>query len=202
MNDFLQAENVSKQYSGQTVLDDVTLRLEPGSATALMGPSGGGKTTLLRLLAGLETPDSGQIKGVEGLRFCWVFQEDRLCESFDALANVRLVLPRARQPQAADMLAAVGLEEEDRNKPVANLSGGQRRRVALVRAVEAEGDVLVLDEAFKGLDRAVRAEVFQYIRERRAGRTLLLVTHDREEAEAFEAEVVWIGERGQEPYTE
>ncbi|MFV0413607.1 MAG: ATP-binding cassette domain-containing protein [Oscillospiraceae bacterium] len=184
MNDIC-LNKVSKAYGEKPVLQNFSAVLPAGGRVALMGPSGQGKTTLARLLMGLEKPDSGSIEGAAGLRFCPVFQEDRLCEGFSALQNVALVLPRTARAGIAAALAATGLLQEDIYKPVRLLSGGQRRRVALVRALEAAGEVVVLDEAFKGLDGAAMQSCFAYVRAALGGRTLLVVTHSAEEAGAL-----------------
>jgi NitT/TauT family transport system ATP-binding protein len=181
---------ITKRYGDHTVLDGVGLTLEPGSVTALTGPNGVGKTTLARLLLGLENPDSGTIDGVAGLRRTAVFQEDRLCAHLDAVANVRLALDREHRASAAGELALVGLRSEDLSKPVSELSGGQRRRVAIARALAVKAPLVVLDEPFTGLDADTKPAVMEYVRERLAGRTALLITHDVAEAEFLGARVV------------
>jgi ABC-type multidrug transport system ATPase subunit len=182
---------VTKRYGDQVVLDGLDLDLPDGAATAVMGPNGSGKTTLGRLLLGLEAPDVGDVLGLEGRRRAAVFQEDRLCEHLDAVANVRLVLRRgAPASTAVTELRALGLDEASLHKPVRALSGGQRRRVAIARALLADADLLVLDEPFTGLDATARARVIPDVVRRCAGRTVLLVTHDPEEAAAFGARVV------------
>ena len=138
---------VTKRFGDEIVLDGFDLDLVPGTVTVLMGPNGSGKTTLGRLLLGLERPDGGTIVGLEGRRRAAVFQEDRLCEQLTAVGNVRLVLDRATPASAAvDELRRVGLDDESLAKPVRELSGGQRRRVAIVRALIAPAEVIVLDE--------------------------------------------------------
>lgn len=175
-------ENVAKAYDGQQVLAGFSACLAPGERVALMGPSGQGKTTLVRLLLGLEKPDAGRVDGAAGVRMSCVFQEDRLCEGLTAVQNVALVLPKGGAAKAAAALGQVGLADEDIHKPVRALSGGQRRRVALVRAMEADSGLVVLDEAFNGLDEASRRLAFAYVGSRLAGRTLLVVTHSEDEA--------------------
>ena len=183
--------SVSKSFGSLVVLRDLSLSLEPGSVTAVLGANGSGKTTLGRLLLGLETPSSGTISGLVGLRRSAVFQEDRLCEHLTAMGNVRLVLPRGFSRAAvADVLRAVGLSDETLRKPVRSLSGGQRRRVALVRGVLAPSELVVLDEPFTGLDAAAKSLSLSWVRERLVGRTALLITHDPAEAEYFRASVV------------
>ncbi len=181
---------VSKRYGDNVVLAGVGLVLEAGTVTALTGPNGVGKTTVARLLLGLEAPDSGSITGVDGLRRAAVFQEDRLCAHLDAVANVKLVLDRERRDSAAEELALVGLGSDDLSKPVSELSGGQRRRVAIARAMAVSAELVVLDEPFTGLDADTKPAVMAYVRERLAGRTALLITHDRAEAEFLGARVV------------
>lgn len=183
-------QGVTKRYGTHTVLAGVGLRLEPRSVTAITGPNGVGKTTLARLLLGLERPDSGSITGLEGLRRAAVFQEDRLCTHLDAVANVRLVLDREHRGAAEQELALVGLSGDDLSKPVGELSGGQRRRVAIARAMVVRAPLVILDEPFTGLDAQAKPAVSQYVRERLAGSIALLITHDPADAAFLGARVV------------
>lgn len=181
---------VTKRFGTQVVLDGLDLDLEDGVVTAVMGPNGSGKTTLARLLLGLTVPDDGTITGVDGRRGAMTFQEDRLCEQLTAVGNVRLVLNHSLPGEVADELRLVGLDPDAVAKPVRDLSGGQRRRVATVRAVLPAADLVVLDEPFKGLDTDGKGQLMDYVRERCAGRTVLLITHDPAEAEWLNARVV------------
>ncbi len=181
---------VRKAYGEQVVLDGLDLDLPEGAVTALMGPNGSGKTTIGRLVLGLTAPDAGTVTGVEGRRVAATFQEDRLCEQLTAEGNVRLVLDRAHAADAAAALRAAGLDDDALAKPVRDLSGGQRRRVAIVRALVAPAEVVVLDEPFKGLDTAARERLLTLVRDRCAARTVLLITHDVAEAHALNATVV------------
>lgn len=181
----IRCEQISKSYDGLPVLQNFDFVLCAGERVALTGPSGRGKTTLARLLMGLEAPDAGTITGGAALRFCPVFQEDRLVPALSAVGNVGLVLLRAAFSGIAGALAALGLGEEDIHKPVAELSGGQRRRVALARALLAPGDVVVLDEAFKGLDDETRAAAYRFVQAHLGGRALLLITHDAADVAAL-----------------
>lgn len=179
---------VTRRFGEQVVLGGLDLDISVG-VTALMGPNGSGKTTLGRLLLGLDVPDGGTIHGLEGRRRAAVFQEDRLCEHLSAVGNVRLVLDHtARTTAVVRDLRRVGLDAESLTKPVGELSGGQRRRVAIVRALMADADLVVLDEPFTGVDAAAKALVLPYVRERCAHRTTLLITHDP-------ADVAWFGAR-------
>ncbi len=178
---------LSKAFGEKTVLRDLTLTLADGGRYALMGPSGCGKTTLLSILAGLLRADGGHIEGLP-TRVSMVFQEDRLLDGLSAYRNLRVVLPPSVSDAAIlECLAALGLGE-DAYRPVPELSGGMRRRVAIARALLAEGELLLLDEPFKGLDEGTRAQTATYLRAKAEGKTVLLVTHDREEALLLGAE--------------
>ena len=188
----IQVVALTKRYGDLTVLDSFSAAFAAKETTVLMGRSGCGKTTLLRLLLGLERPDGGEIVGLPD-RISAVFQEDRLCEEFTAVENVRLAAPHRAVGEIKDTLSALLLDEEAQAKPVASLSGGMRRRVAIARALLAKGELLLLDEPFKGLDDDTRETVTAVIRDMTAGRTVLLVTHDETDAAALSARVVRMG---------
>lgn len=188
--------DVWKAFGKKCVLEGFSAHIPAQSRVAVMGPSGSGKTTLSRLIMGLDTPDAGVVEGAKDLRFCPVFQEDRLCEGLSARENVALVLPKAMQAAVPAALQALGLGPNEMAGPVLKLSGGERRRIALARAVLAQGDVLVLDEAFKGLDVATRQKAFEFIDANLGARTLLLITHDATEAAALATDVVYVGSAG------
>ncbi len=177
---------LSKSFAGKPVLEHVSAVLTAGQVTGLTAPSGAGKTTLLRILMGLERPDSGRIAGLAGLRLSAVFQEDRLCGHLSPVANLRLVTPSLTRAQAAEALTAVGLGG-CLDQPARELSGGMARRVAILRALLAPYDLLLLDEPFRGLDRETKALVLDDTRRRGAGRTVLMVSHDPAELEAMGA---------------
>lgn len=196
---------VTVRFGDRVVLDRLDLELADGSLAVVTGPNGSGKTTLARVLLGLSTPSSGVVVAPARLRRAAVFQEDRLCGQLSAVANVRLGAPRGvgRAVAAARALAEleqVGLDRGDHGllaTPVRELSGGQRRRVAMVRAVAADADLLVLDEPFTGVDAESRDTVREYVRGHRAGRTTVLITHDHQDAEWFGAR--WDGRVVQVP---
>lgn len=178
--------HVSKCFQGRFVLRDLSLTLEAGEGLCLLAPSGGGKTTLLRLMAGLETPDSGSVTGAG--RVSMLFQEDRLLEDFTPLDDLRLVLGRRREAELRDLLVPL-LPEDCLRRPSRTLSGGMRRRVALVRALAAPGETLLLDEPFAGLDEASREAAIGYIHARRRQRRLVVATHRAGDAAALGARV-------------
>lgn len=175
------AEKISKRFGDKQVLDNFSAVIHESRITCIMGPSGCGKTTLLYLLMGLMVPDSGTISGVPDTKSA-VFQEDRLCETFNAVANVKMVCRSdISRKIIEENLSDIGLEGS-LAIPVSQLSGGMRRRVAVVRAMMAESDILFLDEPFKGLDANMKQEVIRYVKTHTVGRTVVLVTHDEEEA--------------------
>jgi NitT/TauT family transport system ATP-binding protein len=183
--------DVTVRLGGVLVLDALSLDLPDGSVTALTGPNGSGKTTTTRVLLGLAKPQAGRVEGLDGLRRAAAFQEPRLCEHLSAVANVRLVLPRSTGAATTRTgLEAVGLPRELWEQPVSALSGGQRRRVALVRALAPEADLVVLDEPYAGLDADARDLALAWTSQRLAGRVGVLVTHDPSEAVALGATVV------------
>lgn len=181
--------DLTKSFGANRVLDKFNATFPEHKTTCIMGPSGCGKTTLLNILMGLMCPDSGTVRGVPQLKSA-VFQEDRLCESFNAVANVRLVCDKnVDNSQMIKHLEGIGLKDSLK-QPVSELSGGMKRRVAIVRAILAESDILFLDEPFKGLDEETKRATMQYVRDNTKGRTVILVTHNIDEARAFDAYLV------------
>ncbi|MGM9605109.1 MAG: ATP-binding cassette domain-containing protein [Faecousia sp.] len=176
--------DISKSYGESRVFSHFSWEIPQGSCCAVMAPSGVGKTTLLRLLLGLEKPDSGQILGVPSSKAA-LFQEDRLFPRFSALKNIRMAVPGCSREQAETVLSMLGLMDCC-DKPVSTLSGGQARRVALARALVHPGELLALDEPFTGLDEASRTKAAEAIRRCRHGRTLILVTHRQEDLPLLE----------------
>ncbi len=180
----MKIQHLCKSFDGKMVLDHVSLTLESGGTACLMAPSGRGKTTLLRCIAGLETPDSGQITDLPE-RIAYVFQEDRLCDGFSAVDNIRLVTGKALgEGEIRRHLEELGLAGS-LAQPVRELSGGMRRRVVISRAVCFGADLLLLDEPFKGLDDEARQQTADYILRHRGAAAILCVTHDREDAAAL-----------------
>jgi sulfate/thiosulfate transport system ATP-binding protein len=194
----IHVESISKRFGDAVALDDVSLEVESGSLTALLGPSGGGKSTLLRIIAGLDTPDSGtvRIEGEDltatparhrGVGFC--FQHYAPFRHLTVRRNVSFGLEVRRRPKAEiaarvdELLELVGLAHLGDRYP-SQLSGGQRQRMALARALAIEPKVLLLDEPFGALDAQVRTQLRQWLRDLHDTLqvTTVLVTHDQEEA--------------------
>lgn len=187
----LKAENITKRFGELTVLDGFSYEFADGSFTVIMGASGCGKSTLLSVLMGTLAPDSGTVTWDSG-KLSAVFQEDRLCENLSVLSNLRLVLGKSKdRPSLIKELEAVGIAESA-NKPARELSGGMKRRLALVRALLADHDLLFLDEPFKGLDEDTKQAVMAYTKEKTSGKTVILVTHDKTEAEYFGGNTLYL----------
>ncbi|MDO4677574.1 MAG: ATP-binding cassette domain-containing protein [Eubacteriales bacterium] len=184
----IAVKKISKSYGEEQVLKDFSCDFLEGKLTCIMGRSGGGKTTLIKLLMGLEKPTEGSIEGLFGKKLSAVFQEDRLCENLSAAANIRLVCRNhVSDEELKGAFQRVCLDEVWR-KPVRELSGGMRRRVAILRALFAEYDCLILDEPLKGLDEETKQKTAAYILEKTQGKTVLAVTHEEEETELLKAE--------------
>lgn len=196
---FIELKHITKRYGQQVAVNDVSLSIEEGDLLVLLGRSGCGKTTMLRLIAGLERPESGEIwlagqpvsRGnlwvpAEERRVGMVFQDYALFPHIDVLNNVTFGINgqrKEKQKRALEVLELVGLAGYEKRMPH-ELSGGQQQRVALARALAPQPHVLLLDEPFSNLDAALRTQVRSEVRDilREAGTTSVFVTHDQEEA--------------------
>jgi sulfate/thiosulfate transport system ATP-binding protein len=213
----IEVRGVCKKYpstgSGQApfvALDDVSVSLPTGQLTALLGPSGGGKSTLLRIIAGLETADAGTvaIEGVEATHLPpqkrnvgFVFQHYAVFKHMTVAKNVAFGLEIRKRPRAevqarvAELLELVHLSQFASRLP-SQLSGGQRQRMALARALAVSPSVLLLDEPFGALDAKVRRELRDWLRRLHdeVHVTTVFVTHDQEEALEVADEIVVIND--------
>lgn len=181
---------VTKSFGGEAVLNSVSAVFPLGQVSAVIAPSGRGKTTLMRLILGLDSADSGTISGVPDKKAA-LFQEDRLFPRLTAEANIRAVLGKdASDSQIRELLKALGLKGAE-GKTADQLSGGMSRRVALARALLANAELIVLDEPFKGLDEQNRQLVAEAVASYTAGKTVLLVTHSDSEAALLNASTLF-----------
>jgi len=180
-------EHVRKAFGERTVLSDAHFTLPEHGRICFFGPSGCGKTTLLRILCGLEAPDAGSVTKPPQTRIACHFQEDRLLPWYTTLQNLTLVTgddAKSRQWLERMQIADAATLYPD------ELSGGMRRRVSLARALAYESDVLVLDEPLRELDETTAEAVLRLIDESIGSRLLLLVTHDRRQAEALDCRMI------------
>lgn len=196
----LELRNISKKFGDKQILKDFNLIVPEKQVLAIVGPSGGGKTTLLRMLAGLETIDSGQviyngeILDVAELEkrnlLGFVFQDFQLFPHLSVLENLTLspihtmnISKEEAEEKAQDLLARLGLSEHAKAYPY-SLSGGQKQRVALARAMMINPEIIGYDEPTSALDPALRLEVEKLIlQNREMGMTQIVVTHDLQFAE-------------------
>lgn len=185
----MELKNISKSFNGKTVLHDISLSVNAGERVMLRGVSGRGKTTLLRIMMGVEKPDSGEVLSRPEKQAA-VFQEDRLPEAFSVYACVKACAPKSfTKEDIIKHFSEVGLGGEE-SKSANMLSGGMRRRTAIVRAVINDADILYLDEPFTGLDDATKKSVVEYINRHTEGKTIVLVSHDAEDAELMGARII------------
>src|SRR5688500_5834920 len=206
----IEISGVNKRFGDFVALDDVSASIPSGRLTALLGPSGGGKSTLLRIIAGLETADSGrvEIEGVDATKLPpqkrnvgFVFQHYAAFKHLSVRRNVAFGLEIRKRPKAEirsrvdELLALVHLEQFADRLP-SQLSGGQRQRMALARALAVQPTVLLLDEPFGALDAKVRKELRDWLRRLHdeVHVTTVFVTHDQEEALEVADEIVVINE--------
>ena len=173
----LWLQNITKSFDGRLVLEDINIVCRPGEICRLTGASGSGKTTLLRILAGLTEPDGGScsLPGACSM----VFQEDRLCEEYSAVRNLELVTGTGTEAGAeAEKALETLLGKDAVHRPCSRLSGGMKRRVALVRAMETDSAYVLLDEPFTGMDAETRRLAQEYVRRKLEGRILVIASHE------------------------
>ena len=182
----LRVGDLGKKYHDHWIFRHVEQEFHGGEPYVLDTPSGSGKTTFFRCLCGLERPEEGEVSGID--TFSVQFQEDRLCEDYSAVKNLEMVLGDAAL--AREILAQL-LPEEALDQPCRELSGGMKRRVSLVRAMEAGAQCVLLDEPFTGLDEENRKKAEAYIRRKAGGRILILATHIRPGEELSQTVRMW-----------
>lgn len=187
---------IKKAFDEKEVLCGNSFNFEYGKKYCLMGPSGCGKTTLLNVILGIVKPDDGYITGdmisesgaIRNIRMSAVFQENRLIEEANPIVNVMVAAGVSKS--VATRALSVILEEELLYKRVSTLSGGQKRRVAIARALLAKSDLLVLDEPFTGLDDNTKKDVVKFINDNQRGRTIVMSSHDEQEAALMGAKII------------
>ena len=172
--------NICKSFGEKKVLDHFSMRVEEGERVCILGPSGGGKTTLLNIIAGLTQPDSGEIELPEG-KISYIFQEYRLLPWLTAEENITSTTGCTKE-RAREILTALELGGESGSYPDA-FSGGMQQRLSIARAIAYDSALILMDEPFKGLDPELRERVIDYVDKCCVGRTVVLVTHEKAESE-------------------
>ena len=184
----IKLENICKSYDEKTVLDNIMAEFPDDSITCIMGESGAGKTTLVRIIAGLENADRGTVSGAGVVSFD--FQEDRLINDISAADNIMLVLDKndfsghdkkTMRKIINENLAEV-LKYYPSDKSTGTYSGGMKRRVCLVRAMMKKSDTVILDEPFSGMDEETKILAAEYIKKHRDGRICIVVTHEKSDS--------------------
>jgi len=183
MSNAIRFEHVHMAFGEKVIFSNLSLTFSFPGQVAILGPSGRGKTTLLRLIAGLERPLAGRITLPQDARISFCFQEDRLLPWKTILENIELVC--GNRETAQQWLDRVGLGSESGSYP-ASLSGGMKRRASLARALAYDADIMLMDEPFRALDDATHAGMLALVREAAKDKLLILVTHDEADADGMQ----------------
>ena len=171
----MKIEIGSKKFGEKIIFNDFSITIPDGEVTLIMGESGRGKTTLLRMMAGLDMDYIGHIDNRDAVL---LFQDDRLVENMSLISNMMLVTDD--REKAREILTDLGLGGE-KESIVSSLSGGMKRRAAVARLLLLERDVYLLDEPFTGLDEETKRKTAEVINKRTEGRTLVIVSHSRQD---------------------
>ena len=181
--------DLSYSYGDAPVFEHINEAFHAGQMNILMSPSGSVKSTLLSLIAGILPLQSGRIEyPAASPKFSMVFQENRLLESQSIFSNLKLVNPSLSAEQISDLLNTVRLPYSI-DKKVCKLSGGEKRRIAILRALLSPCDNLLLDEPFTGLDERNKLLMMEYVKKKATGQTAILVTHNKDEADFFNCKI-------------
>ena len=185
-------KDLCKQYDGKPILQNFCCAWEETDTICLMGKSGQGKTTLLRILAGLEQADSGSICGIQEKKVSMVFQENRLLSGFSVWENLCCVChTKAQKDKILPMLEKMGLSAWV-HQPVELLSGGMQRRIAIARALLVDFDILLLDEPFQGLDTQTRQTMMDMIQTLTKNKFVCMSTHHAQEVTEIDGKMIEI----------
>ena len=176
----MKLNNISVSFDGKAVLTNVTFAIPQKGIIALVGPSGVGKTTLFRVIAGLQKPDGGTIDNMPS-RISYSFQEHRLLPWLNALQNVTCVTDTPDEAFAHQLLERLGITKEDALKTPSKLSGGMKQRVSVARAAYYMADMYLFDEPFAGLDPENVARVSALMKDLSQSAPVIVITHEQEQ---------------------
>lgn len=182
----INIENLSISYNNHTVIDKFSYTINSGEKIALVGVSGTGKTSIINAIMNL-IPYEGNISFSETPRIATVFQEDRLIEELSVFTNIHMTANGLTNNEIIDYINSVGLTPR---KKVSELSGGMKRRVAILRAILAPFNLLIMDEPFKGLDRTTKELIMNLISKKASDTTMIIITHDMSEATYFNSRII------------
>jgi NitT/TauT family transport system ATP-binding protein len=185
----IRIENLSKSFGDKKVLDSFSELINDGEHVGISGESGNGKTTLLRIIAGLDKDYKGEIIGLND-KISYVFQEPRLLPALNVIENIKLV-ERGSELNAHEILSILELENDKLLYP-GELSGGMKMRVSLARALYHNGDVFIMDEPFSALDDDLKNRILPKIFNLLNNKTVIIVTHNQEEAEKYGDNIIKI----------
>ena len=182
----MKLENITKRFGEKTVFENLTLEIKEGKFTSLTGASGCGKTTLLRIIAGLDNDYSGSVSGRLGV-ISFAFQEHRLFEGATVIENT--ALSKDKRSVAEEILTDMGIGEENFSLYPSSLSGGMARRVSIARSIVYDADLYLIDEPFSGLDADSKEKCAKSILERLKGKTVVISTHDTDFANQLDCHI-------------
>ncbi len=189
MENAMIINNLTIKYGEHKVIDNLSCAVKSGMTTAIMGTSGAGKTSFINAIMGL-IPYEGTIEAAPSTIINAVFQEDRLCEGLSVMRNLRMV-SKLTPEEINACLDEIGMSGTA-HKKIFRLSGGMKRRVAILRGLISDGNFIIMDEPFKGLDSVTKEAVMAFTKKKASERTMLLITHDPTEALYFNSEILTI----------
>ena len=185
----IEIKNLTKSFDEKIVFDNANININENSISCIMGTSGIGKTTLLRIIMGLDRDYKGTISGIDNKKFSAVFQEDRLIRHINPIKNIMLTTNKS-EDEIKKSLLMLDLTEDSFNKTIKNLSGGMARRVSICRCILANSDIIIMDEPFKGLDEKTKEITIKFLLSHIKNRTAIIVTHNIAEAKSLGAEII------------
>lgn len=184
MKTMIEINNLSKSYGQKKIFENISFSVDEGTFNIFTGRSGIGKTVLMRCIAGLEEPDSGTVSGIEEKKLSYVFQENRLIPQISVLDNLLCFCDD--KTRAVNLLEKTGLKDE-LGKRANTLSGGMKRRLAVVRALLYGGDIFFLDEPFRETDAETTQIMRNLVKRETSGKTVFMITHELNDIDFFDA---------------